>query len=197
MARSQAATVRDRTSTARVRAMVGGRDYGDSQFNRATDALRQPGSSFKPYVYAAALINGLKPSIDRGRRPGLHRQLVPAELFRRLFRLDDADHGAGPLDQHHSGEALDRASATAIRPRPAATRSSRLAKKMGLRTPLPDTPSLPIGADEVTVFDHAGGLSRPSRMAARRSRRMPSSKSAAATGELIWRFDRDGPKPRR
>ena len=41
-----------------VRAMVGGRDYGESQFNRATDALRQPGSSFKPYVYAAALQSG-------------------------------------------------------------------------------------------------------------------------------------------
>src|SRR5205085_5947731 len=41
-----------------VRAMVGGRDYGESQFNRATDALRQPGSSFKPYVYAAALMSG-------------------------------------------------------------------------------------------------------------------------------------------
>src|SRR3954453_22760985 len=45
-----------------VRAMVGGRDYGASQFNRATDALRQPGSSFKPYVYATALANGFKPT---------------------------------------------------------------------------------------------------------------------------------------
>src|SRR6202047_184394 len=45
-----------------VRAMVGGRDYGQSQFNRATDALRQPGSSFKPYVYAAALTHGMKPT---------------------------------------------------------------------------------------------------------------------------------------
>src|SRR5260370_19235954 len=45
-----------------VRAMVGGRDYGESQFNRATDALRQPGSSFKPYVYATALMNGFKPT---------------------------------------------------------------------------------------------------------------------------------------
>src|SRR5579862_3290589 len=45
-----------------VRAMVGGRDYGESQFNRATDALRQPGSSFKPYVYATALANGFTPS---------------------------------------------------------------------------------------------------------------------------------------
>src|SRR6202007_2568163 len=45
-----------------VRAMVGGRDYGRSQFNRAVDALRQPGSSFKPYVYATALANGMKPN---------------------------------------------------------------------------------------------------------------------------------------
>ena len=42
-----------------LRAMVGGADYGESQFNRATDALRQPGSSFKPYVYSAALASGL------------------------------------------------------------------------------------------------------------------------------------------
>jgi len=41
-----------------VRAMVGGTDYGESQFNRATDALRQPGSSFKPYVFTAALMTG-------------------------------------------------------------------------------------------------------------------------------------------
>ena len=38
------------------------RDYGASQFNRATDALRQPGSSFKPYVYATALMHGFKPT---------------------------------------------------------------------------------------------------------------------------------------
>lgn len=45
-----------------VRAMVGGPDYGESQFNRATHAKRQPGSSFKVYVYAAALENGYKPN---------------------------------------------------------------------------------------------------------------------------------------
>ena len=42
-----------------VRAMVGGRDYRDSQFNRATQALRQPGSAFKPFVYLAALEAGI------------------------------------------------------------------------------------------------------------------------------------------
>src|SRR6185503_7165846 len=45
-----------------VRAMVGGRDYGQSQFNRAVDARLQPGSSFKPYVYATALASGMKPT---------------------------------------------------------------------------------------------------------------------------------------
>lgn len=44
-----------------VRALVGGRDYGESQFNRATHSLRQPGSSFKPYVYLTALENGYTP----------------------------------------------------------------------------------------------------------------------------------------
>jgi len=44
-----------------VRAMVGGRDYGESQFNRATDALRQPGSSFKLFDYATAMMNGFTP----------------------------------------------------------------------------------------------------------------------------------------
>jgi penicillin-binding protein 1A len=64
--------------TGRVLAMVGGFSYDQSQFNRATQALRQPGSSFKPFVYATALDNGYTPSsvvldapleIDQG--PGL------------------------------------------------------------------------------------------------------------------------------
>ncbi len=48
--------------TGRVLAMVGGFSYGSSQFNRATQAMRQPGSSFKPIVYAAALDNGYTPA---------------------------------------------------------------------------------------------------------------------------------------
>jgi len=47
--------------TGGVRVLVGGRDYGQSQFNRATQAMRQPGSSFKPFVYLAALRSGKTP----------------------------------------------------------------------------------------------------------------------------------------
>src|SRR6185437_7112585 len=57
---SQGALVAMSTDGA-VRAMVGGRNYGDSQFNRATQAERQPGSSFKPFVYLAGLEAGLRP----------------------------------------------------------------------------------------------------------------------------------------
>ena len=67
-----------------VRAMVGGRDYRDSQFNRATQALRQPGSAFKPFVYP-----GRARSRDQRRRP-FHRRadhdrrLVAAQLRRQI-----------------------------------------------------------------------------------------------------------------
>ena len=57
---SQAALV-SMTPDGAVKAMVGGRDYGSSQFNRATQALRQPGSAFKPFVFLAGLEQGMTP----------------------------------------------------------------------------------------------------------------------------------------
>jgi penicillin-binding protein 1B len=57
----QAALVALDPHTGNVLAMVGGRNYADSQLNRATDALRQPGSTFKPFVYAAAVEDGMSP----------------------------------------------------------------------------------------------------------------------------------------
>jgi len=59
--RPQAALVAIDPRTGNVLAMIGGRDYGESQLNRATDAQRQPGSVFKPFVYAAALESGMSP----------------------------------------------------------------------------------------------------------------------------------------
>jgi penicillin-binding protein 1B len=57
----QAALVALDPHTGNVLAMVGGRNYAESQLNRATDALRQPGSTFKPFVYAAAVEDGFSP----------------------------------------------------------------------------------------------------------------------------------------
>jgi penicillin-binding protein 1A len=69
------------------------------------------------------------------------------------------------------------------------------AHKMGIRTPLPDTPSLPIGADEVTMLDHVGAYATfPNLGKAVTAHAILEVRTGA--GELVWRFDRDGPKPR-
>ena len=73
-----------------VRALVGGLDYGESQFNRATHARRQPGSSFKLYVYVAALENGYTAKSIVRDSSGTLRQLAAEELRRR--------QRAGPRD---------------------------------------------------------------------------------------------------
>ena len=79
--------------------MVGGRDYGESVFNRATGALRQPGSSFKPFVYATALMNGYSRT-DRAGRADLDRQLEPAQLRPLLCRAGAAAPRAGEVQQY-------------------------------------------------------------------------------------------------
>lgn len=58
----QGALVAIEPQTGAIRAMVGGRDFNESKFNRATQALRQPGSAFKPIVFTAAVLDGRKPS---------------------------------------------------------------------------------------------------------------------------------------
>ena len=114
--------------TGRVLAMVGGFSYDQSQFNRATQALRQPGSSFKPIVYAAALDNGYTPSTLGARRadrdrPGTGpRRLEAGKLRKQLLRPVDAalrhrafaqrDDGAAGAGHRH---AADRRICQAVR----------------------------------------------------------------------------------
>ena len=71
--------------TGAVRAMVGGRSYAESQFNRAVDARRQPGSAFKPFVYLTAIENlGYRPDTVMIDEPVTLRQLVAGELRRQV-----------------------------------------------------------------------------------------------------------------
>jgi penicillin-binding protein 1A len=175
-----------------VRAMVGGRDYGESQFNRATDALRQPGSSFKPYVYATALMNGFKPTSVVVDSPVCIGNWCPK------------NYGGGFGGAMTLTEALKRSvNVIAVKlsislgngnPKIGRAKIRDLARKAGLRTPLPDTPSMPIGADEVTVLDHTGGYTMFANLGrAQTPHAIMEVRSGA--GELIWRWDRDGKKP--
>ena len=86
--------------------MVGGRDFGESRFNRATQAKRQSGSAFKPFVYAAALEAGYSPAsvITNLNAPIVtpHGMWVP-EDGHSTRRLDDDALGAADVEQSRRG----------------------------------------------------------------------------------------------
>jgi penicillin-binding protein 1A len=175
-----------------VRVMVGGRDYGMSQFNRATDALRQPGSSFKPYVYATALAAGIiKPTSTIVDQPICLGNWCPQNYSRSY---------AGTITVTtaivRSINTIPVRLSVNLGPTPKEGRAKiiNMAKRMGLRTPLPDSSSLPIGAAEVTVLDHTAGYTAfPNLGKASVPHAILEVRTGA--GEVVWRFDRDGKQP--
>jgi penicillin-binding protein 1A len=175
-----------------VRAMVGGRDYGASQFNRATDALRQPGSSFKPYVYATALMNGFKPTTTVVDAPICLGNWCPQNYGRSFsgsVSLTTAITKSINTIPVRLSVSLGNGNARAGRAKIVET-----ARKFGLKTPLIDTPSLPIGAGEVNVLEHTVAFATfPNQGKAVAPHAILEVRTA--TGELVWRFDRDGKKP--
>ena len=176
-----------------VRAVVGGVDYSESQFNRATDALRQPGSSFKPYVYATALMNGFKVNSKVVDGPVCVGNWCPKNYsggYSGSMTLTQALTRSINTIAVKLSIAIGKGNARAGR-----NKIVELARAMGLRTPLPDTPSLPIGADEVTVLDHTIAYATfPTAGTAVPAHAVLEVRTG--TGETIWRFDRDGPKPK-
>jgi penicillin-binding protein 1A len=139
-----------------VRAMVGGRDYGASQFNRAVDAMRQPGSSFKPYVYTTALLNGFKPTSIIVDGPVCIGNWCPQNYghsYSGAVTLTQAITRSINVVPVKLSIALGGKS-----PNPAKAGRAKIvevARRFGIKAPLPDTPSLPIGSDEVSVVEHA------------------------------------------
>jgi penicillin-binding protein 1A len=175
-----------------VRAMVGGVDYNTSQFNRATDALRQPGSSFKPYVYATALANGFKPTSVVVDGPVCIGNWCPQNYGRSYsgsITLTQAIIRSINVIPVKLSIALGKGNPKIGRAMIVAT-----ARRFGIRSPLPDTPSLPIGADEVNVLEHTVAYATfPNKGMAVTPHAILEVRSG--TGDTIWRFDRDGKKP--
>ena len=178
-----------------VRAMVGGRDYGASQFNRATDAYRQPGSSFKPYVYTTALLNGFKPTSIVVDGPVCIGNWCPQNYghsYSGAVTLTQAITRSINVVPVKLSIALGGKS-----PNPAKVGRAKIvevARRFGIKAPLPDTPSLPIGADEVTVVEHAVAYATfPNKGKSVTPHAVLEVRTGA--GDLVWRFDRDGKKP--
>lgn len=185
--------------TGALRAIVGGRDYGASQFNRATDALRQPGSSFKPYVYLTALMTGrFKPNtMISGASLCLGKDYCPHnyanETAGRLPLINALAMSLNTVAIRLSIEiGADAAKSDWQRAKIGRQRIISTARRMGITTPLPDTVSLPLGADAVKVIEQAGSYAG----FANGGKRVRPYATVAVTngrGDVIYDHDRDAP----
>jgi membrane peptidoglycan carboxypeptidase len=143
MGASQGAIVAMRPDGA-VLAMVGGRDYRTSQFNRAVDAIRQPGSSFKLFVYLAALRKGYSPSdtIDAS----------PVDIN----GWEPDNYGEATFGQMSLTEAFARSVNTAaarLAMQVGLNNVIATARDLGIDTPLPALPSMALGAVGVNLLE--------------------------------------------
>src|SRR5271156_5416236 len=200
----QAATVVAETNGL-VRAIVGGRDYGASQFNRATDALRQPGSSFKIFVYLTALMTGKYHATtpvdassicigdycvhnydgERGGSMPMYTALAQSFNTAAIYLSIKIGEAYWPPKQsYHLAKiaALGR------------SKIVETARAMGLTTPLTDTVSLPVGADEVKMIDMVGANA----ILANGGKRVTPHAAIEirnSSGALIYSHDVNGPPP--
>ena len=130
-----------------VRAVVGGRDYDDSQFNRATQALRQPGSSFKPFVYLAALEAGMSPDEHVFDAPYRKGKWAPENYDRKY-------HGDVTLEYALS-HSLNTATIRLLE-QVGVDQTRSAARRLGIASPMGRDLSLALGTSEVTLLELIG-----------------------------------------
>lgn len=143
----QVALVSLDVETGRINAMVGGRNYGGSQYNHVTQALRQPGSSFKPILYAAALSSGMTPAT---------LVPVPTETPADIEELEQ------PLPEEPQmmtlREALTKSvngAAISLIHKVGPAKTVEFAHQLGIQSALPQVDSLALGSGEVRVLELA------------------------------------------
>jgi penicillin-binding protein 1B len=156
--RVQASLVAIEPSSGAIRALVGGRSYRESSFNRATRAARQPGSLFKPFVYLAAF-----EAQAMGRKPGI----TPASLVRddptaipdgmTTWSPQNYDHQfRGQVTVRRALETSLNIPAVRIACEVGLREVARLARALGIVRPLAAVPSLALGTSEVTLLEITG-----------------------------------------
>jgi penicillin-binding protein 1A len=171
-----------------VRALVGGRDYGQSQFNRATKAARQPGSSFKAYVFAAAMEAGFTPSSVISDAPISWGNWSPQNYGRSFAgRVDLATALARSYNTVPVRLARDHLGIDVIQ---------NLVKEMGVETELNGHKTMVLGSSGMTVMDQATGYSVFANGGFTGTRH-GILQIRTHSGTVIHDFWRDAPPPRR
>lgn len=169
-----------------VRALVGGPDYGESQFNRATHARRQPGSSFKIYVYAAALENGYTPNT------------IVRDGSRTCGRWHPQNYGGS----HGSGARMPLWMALAKSLNTVAAELSfavgrekviELTQRLGI-TGIRKTCSMALGDYGITPLEHVGGLATFAN-GGKSAKPYAILDIVSSRGEMIYSREHDEPEP--
>ena len=162
--------------TGEIRAMVGGTDYAASQYNRITNAFRQPGSVFKPFVYAAALETPYDTNSETTDIAGPSTQSLDNGFITllttimdapKMFVYDGRTYEPNNYRREYRGlvtvrAALQRSLNVAtirVAERIGYDRVAALAKRMGLNAKIKGYPSMALGAFEVTPLELAGAFS--------------------------------------
>lgn len=167
-----------------VRAMVGGPDYGESQFNRATHARRQPGSSFKVYVYATAIENGYSPN----------------QTVRDSSRSCGRWHPQNYNGSHGSGGRLPLWKALADSLNTVAAELSfavgrekviEMTQRLGIRG-IRKSCSMALGDYGITPLEHAGGIATLAN-GGKSARPYAVLEAFNSRGELVYSRERDEP----
>jgi penicillin-binding protein 1A len=169
--------------TGALRALVGGRDFDDSKFDRATQALRQPGSTFKPIVYATAIQSGRPPSYIIDDAPLEVPQLdstkpwIPQNYDLKFL---------GPMTMRHG--LYESRNMIAIRVGMEVGEQSvvEMAKRFGITTPVPPYPSIHIGSADVYPLELVTAYSVFANLGWRVSP-MPITRVENDAGVVVWR----------
>ena len=170
-----------------VRAMVGGREKGGAQFNRATQALRQTGSAFKPVVYAAGLEAGLSPLDVMEDRPVTVQGWSPSN-YTNDFR--------GPMTLRQALAQSINTIAVRVSEHAGRDRVRELAGRLGLGSPIAPGPAIALGTSEARLIEmtgvyatiaNGGRLAEPYGLTAIRLRgdAQPIDRRAAGAGDQV------------
>jgi penicillin-binding protein 1A len=136
--------------TGYIRAMVGGYDFFKSEFNRAVQARRQPGSAFKPFVYIAALEAGLTPASIVDDSPvqypfGANGKIWKPDNYDRKFR--------GPITYQQALEESINVATIKVQERIGVRRTVDVARRLGVESPLHENLSIALGTSDLTLLE--------------------------------------------
>ncbi len=134
-----------------IKAMVGGRDYQESKFNRTTQARRQPGSAFKPFIYATAMENGYTPSNIFVDEPLEFPNGWKPQNYERTF--------SGPLTLREALERSTNIVAIKLLQAVGTDRVINTTKRFGVQSHLENNLSLALGTSDITLLEMVRGYS--------------------------------------